>query len=61
MNVYLVHFHHGVESVAVRADTYEQVEAAFAEHQDWAVEEIELVRRATEADRVNVPLYSTFS
>lgn len=61
MNVYLVHFHHGVDSVAVRADTREQVEEAFESHPDWAVEEVELVRPATEVDRVHIPLFTTFN
>lgn len=60
MNVYLVHFHHGVESISVRANSEDDVYEAFEAHEDWALEAVEFVREATAADHVNIPLFTDF-
>lgn len=59
MNVYLVHFHHGVESISVRANSEEDVYETFELHEDWALESVEFVREMGGEDR-SIPLFTDF-
>lgn len=63
----LAHFHHGVDSVAVKvsADDRDSAEnvvfEAFEFHEDWAIESVEVVREADPVTDADVPTPAHFA